>query len=417
MFLVYNNKSILKNLIFKDSCNRYIVKNECFYDYGFSNQDKDNYGLGWTFLNKTEKNSNLKFLSSFEYKSSSELDNFPYIGDYSTYYGGGYVFKINSSLQLSDLQADLIELRSLNWINKQTRALFVEFSLFNSNVNLFGYCTILFEYLSTGNFLQTSYINTFSLYNQNSLGIACDVILVFFILFFMIQEIRLAIKLGPRVYFTQFWIYINWLIILLTWSCVAIYFYRIYARNDLLNRLNGYSKSKKWISLQNLSYWNDVFIWIMAICSFMVIIKFIKILRFSRVISNLIKAIKSSTKDLTSFFVLFFIIWFSFVNLMYLIMNDKKLSFNTVLASAETTFQILLGKFQVNDFLKDNSILAPFIFILYNVIILLIMLNVFVTIVSEHYALACQEDQNMEDRISLMDFFIQKLRYFFKKRD
>lgn len=42
------------------------------------------------------------------------------------------------------------------WLDSQTRAVFVEFTVYNANVNLFCIVTLLFETLATGDF-QTLY--------------------------------------------------------------------------------------------------------------------------------------------------------------------------------------------------------------------------------------------------------------------
>lgn len=41
-------------------------------------------------------------------------------------------------------------LKDIEWIDPQTRAVFVEFNLYNSAVNLFAVSYILFEFLPTG---------------------------------------------------------------------------------------------------------------------------------------------------------------------------------------------------------------------------------------------------------------------------
>lgn len=43
-----------------------------------------------------------------------------------------------------------MSLQQQNWIDVRTRAVFIEFSLYNANVNLFASVTLLVEYLSTG---------------------------------------------------------------------------------------------------------------------------------------------------------------------------------------------------------------------------------------------------------------------------
>ena len=59
-----------------------------------------------------------------------------------------------------------------NWLDVQTRALFVEFTLYNANVNLYGSVIMLVEFLANGAtvtsyavkvFRLTSYIGSFGI--------------------------------------------------------------------------------------------------------------------------------------------------------------------------------------------------------------------------------------------------------------
>jgi len=68
--------------------------------------------------------------------------------------------------------AKLAEMAASDWLDIRTRAVFVEFTLYNANVNLYGSVIMLIEFLSTGApvFMQevkvfrlTSYIGPFGI--------------------------------------------------------------------------------------------------------------------------------------------------------------------------------------------------------------------------------------------------------------
>lgn len=91
-------------------------------------------------------------------------------------------------------------LQSLNWIDRATRAIFVEFTAYNPNIDLFLYCTVLFEFLPTGSIVKSYQIkpmNLFSEVRQDTLVFKIAFFLVYlaFIIFFMVKEIKLVIKL------------------------------------------------------------------------------------------------------------------------------------------------------------------------------------------------------------------------------
>ena len=50
----------------------------------------------------------------------------------------------------SEISTDLLELQQQHWVNNHTRAVFLEFSVYNAGINLFGICTIVAEFIPGG---------------------------------------------------------------------------------------------------------------------------------------------------------------------------------------------------------------------------------------------------------------------------
>jgi polycystin 1L2 len=127
----------------------------CNPDYQIYNEDKTDYNFSWTEISDnyvpTVRTKNI--FSAFQYTSSIKLKSTPYSGDYNTYMGGGYLYQMEGSL--GDIISNLTELQSVGWIDRQTRSIFIEFSLFNPNINLFSVSTILFEILPSGTILKS----------------------------------------------------------------------------------------------------------------------------------------------------------------------------------------------------------------------------------------------------------------------
>ncbi|CAF3966068.1 unnamed protein product, partial [Rotaria sp. Silwood1] len=71
--------------------------------------------------------------------------------EYNTYFGGGYNYQLRGSLL--EIIGDLSELENTSWFDRNTRAIFLTFNLYNPNVNLFIYCSLLMEYLPSMGYL------------------------------------------------------------------------------------------------------------------------------------------------------------------------------------------------------------------------------------------------------------------------
>ena len=87
-------------------------------------------------------------MDEFVYSSAEDLDSYPYWANHHVYAGGGYVFELKSNQ--FQIQRKMDELKELEWIDRYTRAIFIEFSVYNPNVDLFGTVTLVAEVLTSG---------------------------------------------------------------------------------------------------------------------------------------------------------------------------------------------------------------------------------------------------------------------------
>jgi hypothetical protein len=96
--------------------------------------DKTNRLIGWKLNSQTIQ-------QTFEYRDSDELDSYFIIDDYESYV---YEFRC----RLSDIRSNLSLLDQFEWINRQTRAVIIQFNLYNPNMELFTSITFA-EFLLT----------------------------------------------------------------------------------------------------------------------------------------------------------------------------------------------------------------------------------------------------------------------------
>jgi len=118
----------------------------CGYDYSLSNEDQDSYPPGWS--NETTDEYTSTIIQAFEYQSHTEIDPYINLGRDGSYGDGGYVYEFRGSL--SDIQSNLSMLHQLGWVDNRTRAVIIQMSLYNPNVELFTSATFVIEFLSTG---------------------------------------------------------------------------------------------------------------------------------------------------------------------------------------------------------------------------------------------------------------------------
>ena len=124
------------------------ITHECAQASAFINEDHRDYCNGWEELTNLTMDMPSCIKSEFKYTTASELNSFPYTAHMDMYGGGGYVFRLNGPS--ADVRQGLLDLQQQHWVNNHTRAIFLEFSVYNPQVNLFGIATVVAEFVPGG---------------------------------------------------------------------------------------------------------------------------------------------------------------------------------------------------------------------------------------------------------------------------
>uniref|UniRef100_A0A1I7WE86 PLAT domain-containing protein n=1 Tax=Heterorhabditis bacteriophora TaxID=37862 RepID=A0A1I7WE86_HETBA len=130
-------------------------------DETFSNEDQTpQYSAGWKKWDGTISNA----LPEYKFKTAEELKTRRIRGAVNTYGGGGYTISLDGTA--SDLIKKLRKLESENWLDEvicmlrlvNTRALIVEFSVYNAQVNYFAVVELVLEHPSEGYWYSTGWV-------------------------------------------------------------------------------------------------------------------------------------------------------------------------------------------------------------------------------------------------------------------
>ena len=122
---------------------------ECHTHYRMRDQEESQFTPGWTLLSNNVSNTDASvFNKAFEYQRMSDLKGLPYWGAFSTYSGGGYVADLGTTQ--NQALTMLESLSDNSWIDLLTRAVFLEFTAYNPNINLFSHVLYLIEFPPIG---------------------------------------------------------------------------------------------------------------------------------------------------------------------------------------------------------------------------------------------------------------------------
>ncbi|XP_074649181.1 polycystin-1-like [Tubulanus polymorphus] len=379
--------------------------NECNEDYSLLNQDEGNYGPGWVEM------TNGSEYEGYHFNSSSQLQGWPYVGKSNIYLGGGYAVGMTGSLKT--LLKKMDQLYDQTWIDRYTRAVFVEFTVYNPNVNMFVVCTILSEWRPSGGMMPSWRFEPVNLLGDYTSGaklyeVICQVLFLVFIVYFLIREIRMLIQMKTE-YFKHIWNWAEIFVIVGSIFATCIFFYRLIEAKRLVATFVK-SKGMKYIKFQAVGYWNEFLGYLIAFLVFVANLKFIRLLRFNKRMSMLSSTLRECRKDLASFAVMFAIVFFAFVQLFYLLFSRQLSSYYSFVTSAETSIEIMLGKFNFNSMMKAEPVLAPLFFFFYVLTIMFIMISMFLTILNDTFTRVKNDLSLQANDHEMVAFMMTRLR-------
>ena len=209
------------------------------------------------------------------------------------------MMKENNSIEF--LLNQIHDLEKLNWIDAQTSAVFLEFTLFNPNVNLFQHCLFVFEITSGGNFVTSSQLTPLNIFDLNDSSVISFKIILYliylgFVCVLMALEARELMKSKWIDYFRNAYNYFDLAIVAFSWASFSMYLYRLYSAYDIYNKLKR-NEDLLFINFQYIASCQILFDFLMGSCVFFAALRLIKILQFSKRVIVFAHAFKRSLNE------------------------------------------------------------------------------------------------------------------------
>ncbi|CAL1543663.1 unnamed protein product [Lymnaea stagnalis] len=384
------------------------VIKECNVEYTIADQEERDFSEGWGKFNATEQDTSLK--TEYMWSTEDSLNSYPYWGIISIYSGGGYVAHLNGTRD--EVNDTLYRLQDENWIDKYTRAVFIEFTVYNPQVNLFSVNMILAEFNIASGIIPSYRFEPAMLlpYMDGAMifQIVCEVLFVAYIIGFIVIEFLQFLK-QRSTYFFQFWNWVEISIISISITAIIIYFYRLHEANKLTKQFKA-SNGNEYIKFQYVGYWNEIFAYLIGFIVFLATIKYLRLLRFNRRISMLADTLKHSGKHLFHFSIIFWIIFFAFCQLFFLTFRFGDDNHASIDRSAISLILMLMGKFSIYSMSMVDPVLSQIYILVYVIGLSFIILNMFVSILTDTFSAVREDLQKQNNDYEIVDFMLGRLK-------
>jgi polycystin 1L2 len=164
------------------------------------------------------------------------------------------------------------------------------------------------------------------------------------------------------------------------------------------------------MKFQSVAYWSETLLYMVGFIVFWATIKFIKLLRFNKIMSMFGSTLKYASKPLVSFTFMFAIVFFAFLHFFYLTFMSLLESFSSVVFTAEMMLQMMIGKFDFTEIATASPLLGTLMFFVYMVVVFFIMLTMFVVIVEEAFTAVRDDISKQSNEHEMVEFIMRKFQ-------
>ncbi|KAK2824027.1 hypothetical protein Q5P01_021202 [Channa striata] len=372
----------------------------CYDVYNTKKEDGHSFGL----INGT----------AWTYHTEKQMNGSSYWGLLATYSGAGYYQDLSptreeSAVMLADLMDNL-------WLDRGSRAVFIDFSTYNANINLFCVIRLVVEFPATGGAIPSYQIRTVKLIRYVTTWdyfiLGCEMVFCLFILYYTVEEV-LELRIHKFSYFKSIWNILDIVVILL--AIVAIIF-NIFRTVEVGNLLGNLLKNPNtYADFEFLAFWQTQYNNMNAVNIFFAWIKIFKYISFNKTMTQLSSTLGRCAKDILGFAIMFFIVFFAYAQLGYLLFGTQVQSFSTFMTCISTQFRIILGDFDYNAIDNANRVLGPIYFVTYVFFVFFVLLNMFLAIINDTYSEVKEELSSQKDDLRITDLIKQSYMKTFMK--
>ena len=388
------------------------VIKHCNDFYSFDEEDRTHLNLpGWQPFTGSFEWANVSDLcpAPWRYAPSESLQESPSWGRFHVYDGGGYVAKLGYTNNTA--RAVISDLHKFGWIDRQTRAILLQFSIYNPNTGYLSIATYHFEVLPTGYGNPFPTIDTLLLTSTQTgfyqFYLICQLLFIIMVFLFVLKEVY-KIYRKRCTYFRDVW---NWVEILqIFFSFLVVVFYVIKSKKVLNSAMKVKENPFVSVSFGEAISWHHAETAVLAIAVFIVTVKLLRMIRFNPHISIMMSSFRVSRSLLFSYSIIFTIIFLSYAQLGSLAFGSDIQRYSTFQRMLYSEFLMCLGgKMGLAELKRANRFLGPLFGFSFNMLMAFIFVNFFVAILNDSYEDVKDNTDKQSEEFEMADFILDRL--------
>ena len=236
---------------------------------------------------------------------------------------------------------------------------------------------------------------------------ALELVFFVYLLYYIVREGKECRSIGKRAYFHDPWNYFDMVVIVTSIITIVFYFMRMVATKVVISRAN-----EDPYSFTNFNYvvvLDNFVTAFMGLTVFVCFLKFLRLLRFNRTIGKLASTLRACVAPLASFFLLFIIVFLAYAQFAFLIFGPFMTDYSSFDRCLANMLGMTLGSFDFNALTSTNRILGPVFFFSYIMVMVMILMNVFLSIINDTFNEVNSDVSKQSSQSEIADFMMDRL--------
>ncbi|XP_078722759.1 polycystin-1-like protein 3 [Lampetra fluviatilis] len=383
------------------------VSPPCRALYSWEDEDTQHYhGAQWAKqpqLNATGDDAGELLAGVWRYRSQAKSRSFPLWGRLAFYRGGGYVAELGTDR--GHAQRLLQLLFDSSWLDTRTRAVLLELTVYNANVNLFTTAAVVMETNGLGGFLPWVELHSLRLYQYTgSLHIfvmMAEIIYYLFIIYYMVVQVKTVRRLGWR-YLRCRWSLLEVAIIVLSWAGLALFTKRLLlGQRDVALHLKN---PNRFVSFYETALADSALGYVLALLVLLGTVKLWRLLRLNPKMCLLTGALARAGRDMASFLTVLLVVLGAYALSCHVMFGRCLENYKSVWDSLQTLVSLQLGAFNYREVMEVSPVLGPLLIGSCIIFMSFTLLNLFISVILVAFAEEQQlhEASEEEEIVSLL---------------
>lgn len=391
-----------------------IVKTKgCTLPFRSSLMDTNHYDPKWkTYTNASEDTDFpvIRYKSYWLYQEES--DSVSITGRLAKYPGSGFMVPLVNTPKNARMQLKM--LRNDEWIDDQTRAVFVELSVYNPPTGFLCTVKLIAEFLPTGNVVTTSQLHSinFQLYADKIIvsRIKIEIVYIFCLLVLTIHDINNIYDAHKNGYtlWRGFWSVLDYCTLFSGWTGVYMYIDRYIKIHLALEKF--VATPYYYIDFHKAAQSDIYFGYCLGALVFLVTVKIVDLFIVHVKVKQMTLIIHNSIIELASFSIPFAILLSVFSQVFYCLYSPYMAEFSTVSGSFGQTFAFVLGEVNWESMISTRRYLTPFFCCIFGVLSIAYIGNMFAVIVVYNTANIRLNPPGNDQHLAIFGYLREKLK-------